>query len=68
MSDPDVIIEMAIRIEERPFSILDINMGCPVPKVTGNGEGSALMKNPKLVEEIITKTARAIRKPVTVKI
>ena len=48
--------------------IVDINMGCPVPKVTGNGEGSALMKNPKLVEEIITKTARAIRKPVTVKI
>ena len=67
-SDPDVISEMAKRIEERPFSILDINMGCPVPKVTGNGEGSALMKNPKLVEEIIAKTARAIRKPVTVKI
>ena len=67
-SDPDVISEMAKRIEERPFSILDINMGCPVPKVTGNGEGSALMKNPKLVEEIITKTARAIRKPVTVKV
>jgi len=67
-SDPDVISEMAKRIEERPFSILDINMGCPVPKVTGNGEGSALMKNPKLVEEIITKTARAIKKPVTVKI
>lgn len=67
-SDPDVISEMAKRIEERPFYILDINMGCPVPKVTGNGEGSALMKNPKLVEEIITKTARAIRKPVTVKI
>ena len=67
-SDPDVISEMAKRIEERSFSILDINMGCPVPKVTGNGEGSALMKNPKLVEEIITKTARAIRKPVTVKI
>ena len=62
-SDPDVISEMAKRIEERPFSILDINMGCPVPKVTGNGEGSALMKNPKMVEEIITKTARAIRKP-----
>lgn len=67
-SDPDVISEMAKRIEERPFSILDINMGCPVPKVTGNGEGSALMKNPKLVEEIVTKTARAIKKPVTVKI
>lgn len=67
-SDPDIISEMAKRIEERPFSILDINMGCPVPKVAGNGEGSALMKNPKLVEEIVTKTVKAIRKPVTVKI
>lgn len=67
-SDPDIISEMAKRIEDRPFSILDINMGCPVPKVAGNGEGSALMKNPKLAEEIITKTVRAIRKPVTVKI
>lgn len=67
-SDPDIISEMAKQIEDRPFSILDINMGCPVPKVVNNGEGSALMKNPKLVEEIVTKTVRAIRKPVTVKI
>ena len=67
-SDPDIISEMAKKIENRPFSILDINMGCPVPKVAGNGEGSALMKNPKLVEEIVSKTARAIKKPVTVKI
>lgn len=67
-SDADIISEMAKRIEEHPFDILDINMGCPVPKVTNNGEGSALMKNPKLVEEIITKTVKAIQKPVTVKI
>ena len=67
-SDPDIISEMAKKIENRPFSILDINMGCPVPKVAGNGEGSALMKNPKLVEEIVSKTAKAIKKPVTVKI
>lgn len=67
-SDPDIISEMAKRIEERPFSILDINMGCPVPKVVNNGEGSALMKNPKLVEEIVSKTVKAVRKPVTVKI
>ncbi len=67
-SDPDIISEMASYIEERPFDILDINMGCPVPKVTGNGEGSALMRNPKLIGEIIQKTARAIKKPVTVKI
>lgn len=67
-SDPDIISEMAKKIENRSFSILDINMGCPVPKVAGNGEGSALMKNPKLVEEIVSKTAKAIKKPVTVKI
>ena len=67
-SDPDIISEQAKRIEERPFSILDINMGCPVPKVVNNGEGSALLKNPKLVEEILTKLVKAINKPVTVKI
>jgi nifR3 family TIM-barrel protein len=67
-SDPDIISETAAAIEDEPFDILDINMGCPVPKVAGNGEGSALMKNPGLVEEIITKTVRAIHKPVTIKI
>lgn len=67
-SDPDVISEMAKRIEDRPFDILDINMGCPVPKVAGNGEGAALMKNPKLIGEIVEKTVKAIKKPVTVKI
>ena len=67
-SDPDVISEIAKQIEELPFAILDINMGCPVPKIVRNGEGSALMKNPKLVYEIVSKTAKAIQKPVTVKI
>lgn len=67
-SDPDVISEVAKQIEELPFSILDINMGCPVPKIVKNGEGSALMRNPKLVHEIVEKTVRAIQKPVTVKI
>lgn len=67
-SDPDIVSEMAKRIEDRPFSILDINMGCPVPKVVNNGEGSALMKNPALAEAIVAKTVKAIRKPVTVKI
>ena len=66
-SDPEIISEMAKRIEEKPFDILDINMGCPVPKVVNNVEGSALMKNPKLVGEIISKTVKAIQKPVTVK-
>ncbi len=67
-SDPDIMSEMAKRIEERPFDILDINMGCPVPKVVNNGEGSALMKQPKLVEQIVSKVVKAIQKPVTVKI
>lgn len=67
-SDPHIISEMAKRIEERPFSILDINMGCPVPKIVNNGEGSALMKNPSLVEKIVSETVKAIKKPVTVKI
>ena len=67
-ADPDIISEMAKRIEERPFDILDINMGCPVPKVVNNGEGSALMKQPRLVYEIVSKTVKAIKKPVTIKI
>ncbi len=67
-SDPDIISEQAKRIEELSFDILDINMGCPVPKVVNNGDGSALMKNPVLAGEIIEKTVRAIQKPVTVKI
>ena len=67
-SDAKIISEMAKQIEERPFSILDINMGCPVPKVVGNGEGSALMKNPKLAGEIVSAVVKAIHKPVTVKI
>lgn len=67
-SEPEIMAEAAARIEERPFAILDINMGCPVPKVVNNGEGSALMKNPKLAGEIISAVARAVKKPVTVKI
>ena len=67
-SDPKIMGEMAKRIEERPFAILDINMGCPVPKVVKNGEGSALMKEPKLVYDIVSSIVKAIEKPVTVKI
>ena len=66
--DPAIMSEMAKRIEERPFDMLDINMGCPVPKVVGNGEGSALMKEPRLAGEIIERIVKAIQKPVTVKI
>lgn len=67
-SDPYIMSEMAKRIEERPFDILDVNMGCPVPKVVNNGEGSALMKDPALVRKIVTAMARAVKKPLTVKI
>jgi nifR3 family TIM-barrel protein len=67
-SDPKIISEMAKRIEELPFSILDINMGCPMPKIFNNGEGAALMKSPKLVYDIVKATVGAIKKPVTVKI
>lgn len=67
-SDPKIVSEMAKRIEDRPFTFLDINMGCPVPKIVNNGEGSALMREPKLAGEIIAATVKAIEKPVTVKI
>ena len=67
-SDPHVMSEIAKQIEDRPFDILDINMGCPVPKVVNNGDGSALMKDPLLAGKIIEQTVKAIKKPVTVKI
>ena len=67
-SDPEVMGEIAKRVEERPFDIIDVNMGCPVPKVVNNGEGSALMKNPVLVGKIVEAMAKAVEKPVTVKI
>lgn len=67
-SDPDIMGEIAARIEERPFDILDINMGCPVPKIVNNHEGSALMKEPVLAGRIIEKISSSIKKPVTVKI
>ena len=66
-SDPQIMADMAKRIEELPFAVLDINMGCPVPKIVNNHEGSALMKNPVLAGEIIEAVSRAIKKPVTVK-
>ena len=67
-SDPHLLGEMAKRVEEIGFDFVDVNMGCPVPKVFNNGEGSALMKNPKLAGEIIHAMTRAVQIPVTVKI
>ena len=66
-NEPDLMAEVARSIEDEPFDILDINMGCPVPKVVNNGEGSALLKDPALIEAIVGKMAAATRKPVTVK-
>lgn len=67
-SDPDIMAEIAQRIEPRNFDIIDVNMGCPVPKVVKNKEGSALMLEPKRVEQILTKMAKSIEKPLSVKI
>ena len=67
-SDPDIMAQIAAQVEEGECDFIDINMGCPVPKIVNNGEGSALLKQPKLVEEILTKMVKVVNKPVTVKI
>lgn len=67
-SEPELMAGVAAEIEERPFDILDINMGCPVPKVVNNGEGSALLKNPDLIVKIVKNVSSAISKPLTVKV
>jgi len=67
-SDPDIIAEMAKRVEETPVDMIDINMGCPALKITRNGEGSALMKTPERIGEIVYRVARSIEKPLTIKI
>ncbi len=68
-SDADIMADMAARLAgERSFDIIDVNMGCPVPQIVNNHEGSALMKDPKLVEQILDRMVRKVDKPVTVKI
>ena len=67
-SEPQIMADIAKRLAERDFDIIDVNMGCPVPKVVNNGEGSALLKNPLLVGKIVEAMANAVDKPVTVKI
>ena len=67
-SDPEILSRIAAQVEDGPYAWIDVNMGCPVPKVVGNGEGSALMKNPKLVQEILTAMVHRMKKPVTIKI
>lgn len=66
--EPDLMARVAADIQDRPFDILDINMGCPVPKVVNNGEGSALLKDPALIGRIVKAVSGAVEKPVTVKI
>ena len=66
-SEPELMGEVAASIEEHPFDILDINMGCPVPKVVNNGEGSALLKDPKRIGKIVSAVSHAVKKPVTIK-
>ncbi|SHJ49476.1 tRNA dihydrouridine synthase DusB [Parasporobacterium paucivorans] len=67
-SEPEIMARAAALIEDDSFELFDINMGCPVSKIVNNQEGSALMKDPKLVGEIVSAMVRAVSKPVTVKI
>lgn len=67
-SDPKILSDMAGKIDNESIALIDVNMGCPVPKVVNNGEGSALMKNPKLIGEIVKALTDNVKKPVTVKI
>lgn len=66
-SEPEIMAGMAKKIEDMPFDIIDVNMGCPAPKIVKNGDGSALMKNVSLAGEIISAMVQSQKKPVTVK-
>ena len=66
--DPEILGEIAKRVDNDSIGSFDVNMGCPVPKIVNNGEGSALMKEPKLIGEIITSLVKSVKKPVTIKI
>lgn len=67
-SDPEIMAYAAAKVEEDGAELIDINMGCPTPKIVNNGDGSALMKNPKLAGEIINAVVKQVKIPVTVKI
>ncbi len=66
-SKPEIMAAMVKKIENYDIDIIDVNMGCPAPKIVKNGEGSALTKNPKLVGEIVKAMVTAQKKPVTIK-
>lgn len=67
-SDPRIMADMAAKVQEKGYDFIDINMGCPVPKIVNNNEGSALMKQPGLVGEIVSEMVKTVDVPVTVKI
>ncbi len=67
-SDPEIMGQMAEKLNDYNFDILDINMGCPAPKIVKNFEGSALMKNPELIGQIVKSVSKNSKKPLTVKI
>ena len=66
--EPELMAEAARRLGEAGFEFFDLNFGCPAPKITGNGEGSALMREPELIGRIVRAVADAVDRPVTVKI
>ena len=66
-SDPEIMAAIAAQIEDGPYVAIDVNMGCPVPKIVNNHEGSALMKDPAQAEKVLTAMVKAVKKPVTVK-
>ncbi len=67
-SEPELLAQEALKLEDGPYDIFDINMGCPVPKVVNNGEGSALMRDPEKIEQIVREMTKVLHKPVTIKI
>lgn len=66
--EPDLMAEAAVELESAGFDFYDVNFGCPAPKITGNGEGSALMREPELIGRIVRAMVDAVKQPVTVKI
>lgn len=67
-SEPELLAQEALKLEDGPYDIFDVNMGCPVPKVVNNGEGSALMKDPEKIAQIVSAMTKVLHKPVTIKI
>lgn len=66
--EPELLAQEALKLEEGPYDIFDVNMGCPVPKVVNNGEGSALMLEPAKISQIVSAMTKVLHKPVTIKI